>query len=373
MGSAADLIAGLQGLPRMALKFLFGNRERLKTPTDETERIEFLENVEFYAVLEAGGLGLLSGLLLVLVTVSVEALQGSFSSDEKIDHLLGLMMAVCLGVVITITELVTMYYLALRQARQIAHINQQSIDEDSIDQEVMVALVNAGLQTPNLKDDFYGINPRQDLPRWKVLLVALFFKSKVSISRSVIKMMWKRFALRVLGRSISRGVLELASLPVFVFWNSWVMRKTVTELRYRSELPRRERDALEFVLGQQENQHHELVMQTLAEHIYIVGDVHPNIARLYTAIAKDVPTVVTSHHLNRLRDQAALATLSMAEVHTVFRTLTLVMAIDPRRKRAHREFLRLLHDRLGTLPPWDVKSVQQSILKGHEFPRLVGA
>ena len=64
MTTPAALLSSLRGIPRMALSYLFDNSENFKMPKDESQRIQFLKNVEFYAVLEAGALGLLSGLLI---------------------------------------------------------------------------------------------------------------------------------------------------------------------------------------------------------------------------------------------------------------------------------------------------------------------
>ena len=85
----------------MALSYLFDNSENFKMPKDESQRIQFLKNVEFYAVLEAGALGLLSGLLIVLATAMIEPFEGRLLEDLWWDRVLILALVVVAGTLIT--------------------------------------------------------------------------------------------------------------------------------------------------------------------------------------------------------------------------------------------------------------------------------
>jgi len=372
--SAGDLLSGLQGIPKLALKYLFSGIGKIGPMDSKIGRINLLKRVEFYSTIEAGGLGLLSGLLLVLITAMVDANAGSFSENLFWDHVIGLGIIFLLGAIVTVGELVGMYFLSLRNARLIATINEQSTAGDDIDEGVMIALVNAGLQTPNLRGEFHGINPRADLPKWKVVLAAIFLKSKVSVSRSIIKMMWRRFALRVFGRTLSRGVLELASLPVFVFWNMWVMRKTVNELRFRSEIPLREDDIVTYILGDLTDVHQPQLdigstslqdsIHMLTEHIYSVGDVHPNVERIFNRIIEreDFHAEVTTAPLRVL--EGRFDARSDEQMVVAMRALCMALVVDPRRKRVHKKLIqRLLNGRTMLTFP-SVPRLQQKILDG---------
>ena len=354
----------------MALSYLFDNSENFKMPKDESQRIQFLKNVEFYAVLEAGALGLLSGLLIVLATAMIEPFEGRLLEDLWWDRVLILALVVVAGTLITMLELVIMYYLSLRAARLMARINQQSTNDDDTDAQVMYALVNAGLQTPNNRGIFFGINPRNDIPRWKILVAAIFLKTKVSVSRTLIKMLWRRFALRVFGRTLSRGALELASLPVFAFWNMWVIRKTISELRFRSEIPLRENDILEFILGElfQDIEARHLALEMMAEHIYGAGDVHPNIERIFRKIIEMLPSGTwEADTVPRLRERD-LNILSDEYVRVCQRALAISMAIDPRSRKNHQRLFAKLGKRLKTPKEWKISSLQKSIILGKSLP-----
>ena len=356
----------------MALSYLFDDSDNFDLPKNQTERLELLKRVEFYAVLESGSLGLLSGLLIVLVTAMIEPFEGRLLDDIWWDRVLNLGLVLLFGTIITMLELVVMYYLSLRAARLIARINQQSSSNEEVDEQVMYALVNAGLQTPNPRTDFFGIDPREDLPRWRILLAAIFLKTKVSVSRTLIKMLWRRFALRVFGRTLSRGALELASLPVFAFWNMWVIRRTISELRFRSEIPLREHDLIRFVLGgdgtEVKMEHRHLALEMMAEHIYGAGDVHPNIERLFRKILLSLPKDGWQvENTSRLREKN-LSSLTDEQVNVCLRSLVVAMAIDPRRRRSHRRLLRRLKKRSPPPRNWSILSLQKCIISGDNLP-----
>ena len=62
MASTGDLLHGLQGLPKLALSYIFRGMDSINPVESKDERIRMLKRVEFYSVVEAGALGLLSGL-----------------------------------------------------------------------------------------------------------------------------------------------------------------------------------------------------------------------------------------------------------------------------------------------------------------------
>ena len=50
------------------------------------------------------------------------------------------------------------------------------------------------------------------------------------------------------------------------------------------------------------------------------------------------------------------------------RTLSLLMAVDPRHRRAHARLLRAFMASFEYQPMWTVKDLQKMILKGQSFP-----
>ena len=366
MASPGNLLSGLQGLPKLALSYIFRGMDTINPVESKDERIRMLKRVEFYSVVEAGGLGLLSGLMLLLVTIWVDSYRGMIFENAFWDGIAILAIIIALGILITMVELTMMYFFSLRNARMIASLNEQSTSSEDIDEQVMVALVNAGLQTPNNTGEFFGINPRKHIARWQIALAAIFLKTKVSGSRAIIKMMWKRFAIRVLGRTVSRGALELASLPVFAFWNMMVMRSTIRELRLRSEMPLREDELAEFITLNSTDST-DLCLDTIEEHIFCHGDVHPNVERMFRRIHGGTSDHTWDSNSKKRLSNRNLGRYSEGQIHLAIRTLLVTMAIDPRSRRKQNKLFKELQNRCQPvhIKPYDVT---HAILNGKELP-----
>ena len=369
MATPGSLLNGLQGLPKLALSYIFKGIDSVNPVESKDARIRMLKRVEFYSVIEAGALGLLSGLMLLLITLWLGSYQGKIFDNPFWDSIAIVGGIIVLGIIITMIELTVMYFLSLRNARIIASLNEQSTSGEDIDEQVMVALVNAGLQTPNNTGEFFGINPRKHIARWQIALAAIFLKTKVSGSRAIIKMMWKRFAIRVLGRTVSRGALELASLPVFAFWNMIVMRSTIRELRIRSEMPIREDDLVEFITMNSTDST-EICLDAIEEHIFCHGDVHPNVERIFKHIHGDEKTQTWNPSLDERFGERALEQYSQLQLQFAIRTLLVVMAIDPRSRRKQKKLLHNLQEINGgyDLKPYDIT---HSILNGDPLPQVI--
>lgn len=365
MATPGTLLSSLQGLPKLALSYIFKGLDSVNPVESKDERIRMLKRVEFYSVVEAGALGLLSGLILLLFTLWIESYRGTIFESVFWDNAAVLGIIVAVGVIITMIELTVMYFLSLRNARMIASLNEQSTSSEDIDEQVMVALVNAGLQTPNNTGEFFGINPRKHMSRWSIAIAAIFLKTKVSGSRAIIKMMWKRFAIRVLGRTVSRGALELASLPVFAFWNMLVMRSTVRELRMRSEMPLREDELVEFI-AMNPNDSPELCLDTIEEHIFCHGDVHPNVERVFKRIHAVEGTSWSSNERSRLANRQ-YDEFSQSQTELAIRTLLVTMAVDPRSRRKQNKLLKVLKERCQEVDI-EPRNITHSILNGKPLP-----
>jgi len=367
VATPGSLFNGLQGLPKLAVSYIFKGLDSISPVESKDERIRMLKRVEFYSVVEAGALGLLSGLSVLFVTILLHSYSGTLLEDPFWDGALILAIIIALGIVITMIELSIMYFLSLRNARMIASLNDQSTSAEDVDEQVMIALVNAGLQTPNMSSNFFGIDPRKHMSRWKIAVGALFLKTKVSGSRAIIKMMWKRFAIRVLGRTVSRGALELASLPVFAFWNMLVMRSTIREVRMRSEMPLREDELLKFINVDSSNST-ELSLDAIEEHIFCHGDVHPNVERIFKQLHVDSRDSANNQGGRQRLSKRDFDLFSKEEIQLVLRTLLVTMAVDPRPRRQQKKLFRALQERCEyvDIRPYDLT---HAILNGTDLPR----
>ena len=133
MATPGTLLSSLQGLPKLALSYIFKGLDSVNPVESKDERIRMLKRVEFYSVVEAGALGLLSGLILLLFTLWIESYRGTIFESVFWDNAAVLGIIVAVGVIITMIELTVMYFLSLRNARMIASLNEQSTSSEDID------------------------------------------------------------------------------------------------------------------------------------------------------------------------------------------------------------------------------------------------
>ena len=59
MATPGSLLNGLQGLPKLALSYIFKGIDSVNPVESKDERIRMLKRVEFYSVIEAGALSLI--------------------------------------------------------------------------------------------------------------------------------------------------------------------------------------------------------------------------------------------------------------------------------------------------------------------------
>jgi DNA-binding MarR family transcriptional regulator len=137
-------------------------------------------------------------------------------------------------------ELFFIYVDTIQTARKIALISglrPAIIDDDDITDELIVSLMYAGLKAPNSHTPMYGINPREHVNKIVLIFGMAVHKSKVAISRIILKSLYRRLLARLWGRTASRTVIETASIPVFALWNFIVVRRVMKEIRIRVTLP----------------------------------------------------------------------------------------------------------------------------------------
>lgn len=81
VATPGSLLNGLQGLPRLAVSYIFKGLDSISPVESKDERIRILKRVEFYSAVEAGALGLLSGLSMLFITILVYSYSGTILSD----------------------------------------------------------------------------------------------------------------------------------------------------------------------------------------------------------------------------------------------------------------------------------------------------
>ena len=203
---------------------------------DRKTRISQLKSVSRRAVFWSALLGAVTGALIVYLTVLASPLEPG-SSGTWSELLIYYSIVLGIGAFLTIIELLILYLMTMRNARTIATmvgIKPNSALEDEAEASLLLSMIHAGIEAPNSISPLHGIDPVINIPRWRLIFAAVVYKTKVSATKILMKAIWRRILVRVLGRSVSRTIIELVSIPVFAGWNAAVTNRVMLELRVRS-------------------------------------------------------------------------------------------------------------------------------------------
>jgi nucleotide-binding universal stress UspA family protein len=210
--------------------------EPMDVKLDRKTRISHLKRVSRKAVILSGLLGAITGALIVYLTVLASPMEPG-SGGTWGEYVLYYSIVLGIGAFLTIIELLLLYIMTMRNARTIATmvgINPHTALDDEAKASLLLSLIHAGIEAPNSTSPLHGIDPVIKIPRWKLLFAAVAYKAKVSATKILMKAIWRRIIVRVLGRSVSRTIIELVSIPVFAGWNAAVTNRVMRELRVRA-------------------------------------------------------------------------------------------------------------------------------------------
>jgi hypothetical protein len=191
-------------------------------------------------------------------------------------------------------ELFFIYVDTIQTARKIALISglrPAIIDDDDVTDELIVSLMYAGLKAPNSYSPMYGINPREHVNKIVLIFSMAAHKSKVVISRIILKSLYRRVLARLGSRTASRAVIETASIPVFALWNFIAVRRVMKEIRIRTTLPLLIDDLLQNLIPNGfENlteMQQKATLLAIKSQVTAVADFHPNIKLFVERIFAD--------------------------------------------------------------------------------------
>ena len=240
--SALQTFEEIGRIPARVLCYLLSDNdgELVDSNTSFNERLRLIKREEKLICIRAGIYGVLCGIGIVWITYLARSLEPSnLTADLKVTALY-FGITIGSGIILTMIELVFIYADTIQTARKIALISglrPAIIDEDDITDELILSLMYAGLKAPNSHSPLYGINPREHVNKIILIFSMAAHKSKVLISRIILKSLYRRLLVRLSGRTASRAVIETASIPVFALWNFIAVRRVMKEIRIRTTFP----------------------------------------------------------------------------------------------------------------------------------------
>jgi hypothetical protein len=94
-------------------------------------------------------------------------------------------------------------------------------------------LARAALEIPNPPRPLFGIDPRREASKARLIAATMFYKAKVGVSNFVLR----RLLVRVFGRAGLRSWIPFISVPVTACWDAFVCRRALREARLRAMGP----------------------------------------------------------------------------------------------------------------------------------------
>ena len=239
---AVRAIGEIGRFPGRILQFLLSDHhiDSVNENTTFEERLKMIKRVEMLICIRAGLYGVMCGIGIVWITFLARPLEPSNFSSELKETAIYFTFTIGCGVILTMIELIFIYIDTIHTARSIALIaglRPAIVDDDDVTDELIASLMYAGLKAPNSHVSMYGIDPREHTNKALMIFSMAAHKSKVAISRIIMKALYRRIFVRLAGRSASRSVIETASIPVFAIWNYLAVKQVMREIRIRTTVP----------------------------------------------------------------------------------------------------------------------------------------
>lgn len=235
------------------------------------------------------------------------------------------------------------------------------------DELFAAVLARAALEIPNPPRPMFGIDPRREASRMRILLATIVYKAKVSLTKFVVKTL----LARIFGRAALRAWIPFVAAPVTALWDALVCRRALREARLRAIGPSAAREMLDFVLAPHPEPSAALgesLLRAVGTAVVRSRDFHPNLVQLFDGLRRrlgredvealdDVPRFVAS-----LRD------LAPDEQRSALQLLCVACVLDGRAGPAERQIMTRAFRVCGRSPPRvQVLVLQRSLLSGDDL------
>lgn len=137
------------------------------------------------------------------------------------------------SVVLVVIEIAYLTYLNIKMVSAITATCGSPSKQDQKYEENLNSLVLVSLEKKEKELAKIGINPFDGLSKWAVMAYQILLKLKAAMSGFVLKLIVKKLA----GRYLLRIFVDLAGIPIYVFWNIWGVRIVMREALVRVMAP----------------------------------------------------------------------------------------------------------------------------------------
>ena len=316
--------AGVKPLHGDAIHFL--NPEERRT----------LRRIERNAVLRAGAAGAFAASLGAVVSVLARPLLGEEPADASWGETLRYLgVTVLLALPVAVVELLFIYWNAiisvhrLAEAAGVALFRPDDASGDDEDEIFAAVLARAALEIPNPPRPLFGINPRREASRWRLILASIVYKAKVSMSNFLLR----KLLVRAFGRAGLRSWIPFVAVPVTATWDAFVCRRALREARLRAIGPSAARELVAHLLSQVAAPSpllREALYRAVATAVVRSVDFHPNLVELINALKDRVGECEADDIDDSRRAIALMQRLDLDERRVALQMLVVACVFDGR-------------------------------------------
>jgi hypothetical protein len=270
-------VGELNFLERYGVKFLRRTCEREHTDLRvwqdrEVAEIRRRERRTFWLAAMSGAI---SGTIIAVIELWLrEWLVDDMGTADIGDMAVYWVVFMVLAGAVTVIEIGYLYWLVLGSLARMVNTVGIGISHRQ-DDVITTGISRAGLDMPNPRTRFHGVDPYARIHGLKLLLYTLAYRAKVGVTSILMRVLLRR----ILGRAALRAFLPFVAIPLYAVWNVLILRWIMREARVRAagpiaveQLSARIDDERESI-GEAEQ---DVLLALVAEAMMCARDAHPN-------------------------------------------------------------------------------------------------
>jgi len=336
-----------------------------------------LRRIERNAVLRAAAAGAFAASLGATVSILAQPLLGDEPSQPDWGHWLrytALTLAIALPV--AIVELGFIYWNAIISVHRLAEAAgvvlfraegdaRAGAPADGEDEIFAAVLARAALEIPTPPRPMFGIDPRREASRLRLIMATVVYKAKVSVSNFVLR----KLLVRAFGRASLRSWIPFVAVPITATWDAFVCRRALREARLRAIGPSAAHEVVDCLLGAPASPAlREALFRAVAAAVVGSADFHPNLVALIDALRERVGDCEAQQLDDSRVALAKMRELAPAERRVAVQMLAIACVFDGRIGRKEWALLERGYAVLERATPRAaVLAFKRSLLNGDGF------
>lgn len=249
-----------------------------------------------------------------------------------------------------VIEIVILQADAIHTTYRIAHAAGLELFGDDQDRKVAIrsALARAALEMPCKREVLCGVDPYEEVVKWRLVVATLAYKAKIGVTNFLVKALIRR----ALGRAAVRSsLITFAAVPITGAWNAYIMWKVLRQVRLRVMGPSAVHEMVDMLVPREQSLSQgtkETLFRAVAVTVVRSREMHPNLAVMLQRLHERLGLTTEIHNpgsapvfLERLEQ------LEPEDQELTTAALEAACAIDGRIGRRERRLLKQTEEALG--------------------------